>query len=514
MHEDSMASITIDRDFTVGKIDPRIYGSLIEHMERVVYGGIYEPGHPEADELGFRKDIIRLVRETGIPVIRYPGGNFVSGYNWEDGVGPLAERPRRLDLAWIAREPNEVGLNEFMHWAEAAGVECNLAVNLGLRGVEAARNLIEYCNFPRGSRWSDLRIAHGRAEPYRIKTWCLGNEMDGPWQIGAKSARDYGRIACETARVMRRVDPAIELVACGSSTARMASFPEWDATVLEHAYDEVDYLSLHTYFMNGGGDTASYLARAIEMDRQIESIVATCDYVRAKVRSTKTMNLSFDEWGIWSREERANRDGWTWRWEEANAVSEGMYSFEDALLAGSMLLSLIRHADRVKIACWAQLVNHLSLVSCVKGGPLWKQTVYYPFAHAARYGKGIALAPAISGERYDTADLSEVCFVDAAAVVAESGSELVLFAVNRDLHQPLPVELVLRGFGACRPVEHIVYESADLHAGNTHVHPERVVPHSSSGARLATGAIAEGKGMALTLPAASWNVVRLEAVDA
>ncbi len=508
------ARIVIDRDFTVGPIDDRIYGSLVEHMERVVYGGIYEPGHPCADARGFRTDVIGLVRELGVPIVRYPGGNFVSGYDWEDGVGPPSERPPRLDLAWIARESNEVGLNEFLYWAKEAGVECNLAVNLGLRRVDAARNLVEYCNFPRGSYWSDLRVAHGVVEPHGIKTWCLGNEMDGPWQIGAKSALDYGRLACEAARAMRRVDPGIELVACGSSTPRMRSFPDWDVTVLEQAYDEVDYLSLHTYFTNTGGDSRAYLARSLEMDRQIEAVVAACDLVRAKVRSRKRLSLSFDEWGIWSREERANRDSWSWRWKEANAVSEGMYSFEDALLAGSMLLSLIRHADRIKIACWAQLVNHLSLFSCAAGGPVWKQTVFYPFAHAARFGRGIALALSLSAPVYDAGELQGVPVLDAAAVLSKKEDEIVVFAVNRDLSRPLPVEIVRRGFAPFRAVEHILYESADLEAGNTREQPGRVVPSSRTGAELAATLDVEGDTVSLRLPAASWNVIRLRRSEA
>ncbi|MDR3191545.1 MAG: alpha-N-arabinofuranosidase, partial [Treponema sp.] len=239
--------LTLHKDFTTGQVDKRIYGSFIEHLGRAVYKGIYEPGHPEADELGFRKDVINLVRELNVPIIRYPGGNFVSGYNWEDGVGPLADRPVRQELAWKSREPNTIGTNEFVRWARRAGSEVMLAVNLGTRGPEAARNLVEYCNFPKGTRWSDLRRDHGYEEPHGIKLWCLGNEMDGPWQIGHRSAAEYGRVAAEAAKVMKWTDPSIELVACGSSNARMPSFGEWEATVLEHTYDYVDYCSLHIY---------------------------------------------------------------------------------------------------------------------------------------------------------------------------------------------------------------------------------------------------------------------------
>ena len=218
------AKITIDPNFRIGEVDPRLYGSFIEHLGRAVYGGIYEPEHPTADDMGFRQDVLDLVRELGVPIIRYPGGNFVSGYDWEDGVGPVEERPRRLDLAWKTVETNRVGTNEFAAWAKRAGAEPMIAVNLGTRGTDAARNLVEYCNHPGGSYWSDLRRSHGAEEPHAVGVWCLGNEMDGPWQIGHKTAAEYGRLAVETAKAMKWVDPSIELVACGSSKAAMPTF--------------------------------------------------------------------------------------------------------------------------------------------------------------------------------------------------------------------------------------------------------------------------------------------------
>lgn len=506
MAQTNAARLVLDKDFIVGEIDKRIYGSLIEHMERVVYGGIYEPGHPEADEKGFRKDVIQTVRDLQIPLIRYPGGNFLSGYNWEDGVGPVEQRPKRLDLAWTAVESNEVGLNEFMHWAELAGVENNLAVNLGTRGMDAARNLVEYCNTSGGTYWSDLRKSHGRKEPYKIKTWCLGNEMDGPWQIGHKTAVEYGRLAQETAKVMKWVDRSIELVACGSSTPAINTFPEWDATVLDHLYEHAEYISLHIYFHNKGNDYPNYLAKALEMDRQIKAVIATCDYIKAKKRSGKTMYLSFDEWGVWSQEERANRTAWKWSWDSPNEVSEGMYSFEDALLAGSMALTLINHADRVKIACWAQLVNHLSLFNTVKGGPLWKQTVFYPFLHASVFGRGTVLQSSISSPVYDSTEFTDVPYLDAAAVANPENDQLTIFAINRHLQEPLPMEAVLRGLGSYRPIEHIVYASEDPAAGNTENDPNRVVPYSKQDVKV------DGETVHVLLPKASWNVIRLQKI--
>ena len=278
------ARIVVDRDFRLGQVDPRLYGAFVEHLGRAVYGGIYEPGHPTADEMGFRGDVLEMVRELGVPFVRYPGGNFVSGYDWRDGVGPVAERPRRLDLAWTSTETNAVGTNEFAAWASRAGAEVNLAVNLGTGGIDEARNLVEYCNHPGGSYWSDLRRSHGVSEPHGVKTWCLGNEMDALWQLGHKTADEYGRLACQTAIAMKWVDPAIELVACGSSHGKMPTFPQWEATVLDHVYEYVDYLSLHTYARNLDDDLGAFLAQSLAMDEQIRTVIATCDFVKAKKR--------------------------------------------------------------------------------------------------------------------------------------------------------------------------------------------------------------------------------------
>ncbi|MDR2078642.1 MAG: alpha-N-arabinofuranosidase, partial [Treponema sp.] len=275
----------IHREFSIGDADKRIYGSFIEHLGRAVYGGIYEPDHGEADELGFRKDVIGLVRKLNVPIVRYPGGNFVSGYNWEDGVGPVEQRPVRQDLAWMTLEPNRIGTNEFVSWARRAGTEVMMAVNLGTRGPDAARNLVEYCNFPKGTAWSDLRRSHGYEAPHNIKLWCLGNEMDGPWQICHRNAGEYGRIAAEAAKVMKWTDPSIELVACGSSNARMPSFGDWESEVLDHVYDHVDYVSLHIYFGNRDNDTPNFLGKNLEMDSFIKTVTGICDLAKAKKRS-------------------------------------------------------------------------------------------------------------------------------------------------------------------------------------------------------------------------------------
>ncbi|MDX6228794.1 MAG: alpha-L-arabinofuranosidase, partial [Frankiales bacterium] len=382
-------SATLDPALVVAPVPPRIFGSFIEHMGRCVYDGIFEPGHPEADANGLRGDVLALTRELGVGVIRYPGGNFVSGYNWEDGVGPVADRPVRLDLAWRAIEPNTFGLNEFMEWLALAGAEPMMAVNLGTRGVAEAVNLLEYTNFPGGTHYSDLRIAHGRRDPYNVKLWCLGNEMDGPWQIGHKSADEYGRLAAETAKAMRMVDPSVQLVACGSSHQGMPTFGTWEVAVLEHAYEHIDYLSLHAYYKKQGDDTVGYLASADSMDSFIEGVVATCDHVAAKQRTSRKIKLSFDEWNVERRPfiPERDHDGWT----RAPRVAEDEYTVEDAVVVGNLLISLLRHSDRVDVACQAQLVNVIAPIRAESNGPAWRQTIFHPFALTARHAQGDVL---------------------------------------------------------------------------------------------------------------------------
>lgn len=491
----------VDKDFFVGEVDKRLFGSFLEHLGRAIYGGIYEPDHPQADERGFRRDVIRLVKDLKVPIVRYPGGNFVSGYNWEDGVGPVCERPRRLELAWRTIETNEVGVNEFVTWTSLVGAEPMMAVNLGTRGIDAARNLVEYCNHPQGTYWSDLRRKHGYESPHGIKTWCLGNEMDGPWQIGHKTAEEYGRLAQEAAKVMKWVDPSIELVACGSSSRRMPTFPEWERIVLEHTYREVDYISLHTYYGNPTGDTANFLACSLDMDQFIDSVVATCDYVKAKKRSKKTMYLSFDEWNVWfhSREQDSKLPPW----QIASPQLEDIYTMEDALVVGCMLITLLRHADRVKIACLAQLVNVIAPIMTQNGGPAWAQTIYYPFMHASVYGRGTVLRPILEGPRYDSKDYTDVPVVDAAVVANDEQNALTVFAVNRDQKEPVILECDLRQFRGYQVVEHIVLEHEDIKAPNTLENPDNVRPHSSGQAVL------KDNQLTAPLPRLSWNVIRL-----
>ncbi|WP_019640520.1 alpha-N-arabinofuranosidase [Paenibacillus fonticola] len=495
------ASMIVDKDFTIGQVDDRIYGSFIEHLGRAVYGGIYEPGHPTADGNGFRLDVLEAVRQLNVPIIRYPGGNFVSGYNWEDGVGPREERKRKLELAWWTTETNAIGTNEFADWAKLAGSEVMMAVNLGTRGVDAARNLVEYCNHPSGSYWSDLRVSHGYKEPHAFKTWCLGNEMDGPWQIGAKTAVEYGRLANETAKAMRWVDPGLELVACGSSGSSMNTFAEWEATVLDLCYDNVDFLSLHTYYNNNKGDTPNFLASSLDMDHFIDSVAAICDYIQAKKKSKKKIYLSMDEWNVWKTQGSSRAEQ---RWQVGPPEFEDVYNLEDALVVGCCLISLLKHADRVKMACLAQLVNVIAPISTENGGPLWLQTTYFPYLHASLYGRGTVLHPMISSPKYDAKDFTDVPYLEAVSVYNEELQEVTVFAVNRHLTEGLDLTVDLRSFGKISVLEHLVLENEDLKAANTKDNPHNVRPHSRG------NAIQDNGQIRALLAKASWNVIRLK----
>jgi alpha-L-arabinofuranosidase len=506
MHTELKATMKIDKEYRIAEVDPRLYGSFIEHLGRAVYGGIYEPGHQTADEKGFRQDVMALIRQIGVPIIRYPGGNFVSGYNWEDGIGPVDERPAKLELAWRVLEPNHFGTNEFMAWASSLGAEAMMAVNLGTRGIDAARNLVEYCNHPGGSYWSDLRITHGYQKPYGIKTWCLGNEMDGPWQIGAKTAAEYGRLANETAKAMKWVDPGLELVACGSSFRSMPSYVDWEATVLDLTYDNVDYLSLHTYYGNADDDTANYLARSLDMTAFIQEVTAVCDYIKAKKRSKKNLMLSFDEWNVWFH--TLETDKAITPWQVAPPQLEDVYTLEDALMVGSMLITLLKHADRVKIACLAQLVNVIAPIMTETGGDAWRQTIFYPYMHASLYGRGTVLHTFVHSPKYDSKDFTDVPYLDAVAVHNEEKNEITFFTINKSLDQDLVFTCELSGFENYRVVEHIVLEHEDRKAVNEVNCTDRVTPHARGNAE-----VQGGRQLVGTLSKLSWHVIRLAQIS-
>ena len=493
------AHIKIDLENKISIIDERIYSSFIEHMGRAVYTGIYEPTHPTANNHGFRQDVIDLIEPLHVPLIRYPGGNFLSGYFWEDGIGKKETRPVRPELAWFAIEPNQVGTDDFMKFCASAGVSPMLGVNLGTRGPQDAANMLEYCNFPGGTYYSELRKANGNAEPYNVKTWCLGNEMDGPWQICAKTAEEYGRTACETAKMMKWLDPTIELVVCGSSYKSMPTFGEWERTVLRHCYPYVDYISLHQYYENKEGSLPNFLAKSVEMDGFIDEVATICQEAKQLHAGKHDVYLSFDEWNVWyhAQQERKEPPKWT----VARPIEEESFDFIDALLVGTMLNTIINHTDTVKIACLAQLVNVIAPIMTEPGGRAWVQTIYYPFFYASRYGRGTALRVQADSPSYSCNVSDAVPYLDCAAVLSENGQEITLFAVNRSETDALETTLILPDTAVL--TEWLSLSGFSPDAVNT-ADCSSVLPEKKSCAPVERGSLR------LSIPALSWNMLRFE----
>ncbi len=491
------SGISFCKDYRIGQVDNRLFGSFIEHLGRAVYGGIYEPGHPLADEDGFRQDVLDLIRQLNVPVVRYPGGNFVSGYRWEDGVGPVNERPRRLELAWGTTEPNSFGTNEFVKWCKKAGAAPMMAVNLGTRGPEEARNLVEYCNHPKGTYWSDLRRSHGYDEPHDIKLWCLGNEMDGNWQMGHKNAAEYGRTAEEAAKLMKWTDPSIQLVLCGSSNSHMRTFGDYEVAALESCYDNADFISLHQYFSGADGNTPNFLARSMELENYIETVIHICDYVKGKRHSRHTVNLSLDEWNVWYHSNGAKFEKWC----EAPHILEDVYNFEDSLVVGLMLITMLRHADRVKIGCMAQLVNVIAPIMTENNGAAWPQTIYWPFLHASKYGRGQVLNGIFTTTRHDTKDFADVGDTDAVGVLNEEDETLTVFVVNRDMEESNLFSVAVNNLEGYVPIEHIELANFGLHTVNTAAsQPVKPVSHLLDRKAEST----------FMLKPLSWNVLRFK----
>jgi alpha-L-arabinofuranosidase len=471
------ARIFVDTRRTIAPLDRNLFGSFLEHLGRAIYGGIYDPGSPLSDANGFRRDVLQEIRDLGVPIIRYPGGNFVSGYNWLDGVGPKTNRPRTLDKAWDTLESNQFGTNEFLEWCKAANTKALMGLNLGTGTAEEAAALVEYCNIDKGTRWSDLRRQHGFAETWNVKHWCLGNEMDGPWQIGHMTAAEYGLKAADAARQMRYVDSSLKLIACGSSGPFMPTYLEWDREVLEQCYEYVDGLSLHRYFGNNerdtGNSTPKYLAMNLSMERQISETLAVCDYVRGRKRSDKQLWLSFDEWNVWYR--KTTGDAVDGHRQEAPHLLEEIYNLEDALFVGGLLNSLLRHADRVKIACLAQLINVIAPIMTNEKG-LFQQTIYYPYSWALKFAHGAVLNLMVESSSYEVSGLGSAGYVDVAGSLDREGGKLALFVLNRDLEKSRDVEVVWEDAAPARAVSGSVLTGDDLKAENSFDAPNNVAP--------------------------------------
>ncbi|GAA3908560.1 alpha-N-arabinofuranosidase [Microbacterium invictum] len=503
------ASARIDPRNEIADIDRRVFGGFVEHLGRHIYDGIHEPAHETADADGFRTDVIELVKELGVSTIRYPGGNFVSGYRWEDGIGPADRRPRRLDLAWHSTETNEVGLHEFQNWLDKVGSDLMLAVNLGTRGTQEALDLLEYANTTADTDWTRQRAVNGRDEPFGVKMWCLGNEMDGWWQLGHRNAGDYGALASRTAKAMRMLDPGVELVVCGSSGSGMPTFGAWERTVLEHTFDDVEFISCHSYYQEQGSDAQEFLASGVDMARFIESVVAIADAVAATKKSDKRIMISFDEWNVWYlHNEDGTQSGEELKdkgWPVAPRLLEDQYHALDAVVFGDLLITLLQHADRVRSASLAQLVNVIAPIMTEPGGPAWKQTTFFPFSLTSRLAGERAVRVPVDCGTFTSSRFGEVAAVNAVATLDDDG--LSLFVVNRSTVDAADLRLdlsqVAGAFGRDLTVveSHLLHDD-DLYAANTLEDPERV------GVRPA-GATAVDGTLTLTLPAVSWAAVRL-----
>jgi alpha-N-arabinofuranosidase len=512
----SVTRVVIDSGRQIAPIDRHLFGCFLEHLGRAIYEGIYDPKSRFADSNGFRTDVMKEVHELGVPIVRYPGGNFVSGYHWLDGVGPKKDRPTVLDRAWNTLETNQFGTNEFTAWARQVGTEPLFGLNFGTASAEDAAALVEYCNVAKGTKWSDLRRSHGYEQPHNVKYWCVGNEMDGPWQIGHMPAREYGIKATDAARQMRGLDPSIKLIACGSSGPFMPTYIEWDRTVLEECYDEVDGISLHRYWGNSeetGFDSSKYLAMNLAMDRQIEEIAAVCDTVRAQRRSSKQLFLSFDEWNVWYRARTGDAvDG---HMKAAPHLLEEQYNLEDALLVGGLANSLIRHSDRVKVACLAQLVNVIAPIMTNEDGIL-HQSIYYPYSWALKYAHGRALSLDPEGPSYRVDSLGrpiesfgvaapgfgDVLYLDVIATLDEDKHSATLLILNRDLERAQDLEINWHDLTPTRVMAFQTITGSDLKAINTFADPMRVVPQTLENPKA-------GSRMSLQLPPKSYSVLSL-----
>lgn len=504
----------------VADVPPRLFGSFVEHVGRCVYGGIYDPGHPTADDQGFRGDVLDLVRELGVTCVRYPGGNFVSNYDWEDGTGPRELRPVRRDLAWHCTETNEMGIDDFYRWSRRAGTEIMLAVNMGTRGLKAALEELEYVNGAPGTELADRRVANGIPEPMGIRMWCIGNEMDGPWQVGHMTPEEYALAVDKVAHAMKLAESGLELVACGSSSAHTPTFGTWERTVLTRAYDNLDFVSCHAYYYErGAASLQDYLASAEDMTGFIATVAACADEAKAAHHGDRDIALSFDEWGVWYSDVW-NRQEAEWKaaasqglhpepWPKAPHLLEDIYSAADAVVEGSLMITLLRHCDRVRSASRAQLVNVIAPIMAEEHGPAWRQTVFYPFAEAARHARGTAYAPAVDAPTVRTEAFGEVPAVDAVVTWDEEERAGLLLAVNRDAVDAHALAVDLAGLPGLDPaglrIEHaMMLHDDDPHRRNTAEQPDAVVP---TGLKVGLNA----GTLTFSLPAVAWSAVRFRA---
>ncbi|MCI1664075.1 alpha-N-arabinofuranosidase [Bifidobacterium crudilactis] len=508
----------------VADIPSRLFGSFIEHMGRGVYGGIYEKDHPTADTWGFRHDVIDMVKELGVTCIRYPGGNFVSNYDWKDGIGPRDQRPVRRDLAWHSTESNEVGIDDFHRWSRMTGTEIMLATNLGTKGIQECLDELEYVNGAPGTAWADLRVRNGIPESMDISMWCLGNEMDGPWQVGHMDAQEYAATVAKVSHAMKLAESGLQLVACGSSSAHMPSFGHWERTVLEKAYEHLDFISCHAYYYDrGAASFQDFLLSSADMTHFITTVAEISSSVKARRHTNHEVALSFDEWGIWYSDEW-NRQEQRWieeaaaglhhdPWPQAPHLLEDRYTAADAVVEGSLMITLLKHCKQVRSASRAQLVNVIAPIMAETKGPAWRQSVFYPFAAAANFARGVAYAPIIEGPRLSTQHFGEVQAIDSVITWDERRKQGLVLIVNRDEQRPHTVTVDCSSMPGMTGSRMIIDSAQMLHEDdplkcNSPEEPNAVVPRHVTPRSSTDGSVT------LDMPEISWAAIRFHGSQA
>ena len=501
MSQDSTGRITIDTKRVISEISPLLFSGFAEHMGRRIYEGIYDHASPHADENGLRKDVLAALRELNYRSMRYPGGNFVSGYRWEDGIGPSEQRPRRRDLAWQSIETNQFGTDEFLQFCREIGTAPMLAVNLGTGGIQDAANLVEYCNASTGSNYADMRAANGHTDPYGVKYWCLGNEMDGPWQIGHLDAVEYGKKAREAAKLMRLHDDSIELVLCGSSSSLMHTYPEWDRIGLELCWEQVQYHSMHYYASNAENDTQSFLALSAAFEDYVDTVAGVLRYVKAKTRSKHDVYLSWDEWNVWYKtHERSDKRG---DWQEAPHLIEEIYNLEDALVVAQWLNVFLRKADVLKIACIAQIVNVIAPIMTTRNAML-KQSIYYPLMHFSQMASGNSLDLLVESPRYETKQFGDMPLLDVSSAHDEAAHTNTIFIVNRSLTESMPIEINWQDVKPNRITSAHQLSGTDPKAHNSWDNPNQVTAQAIHAPKIIDG-VAQ-----MSLPPLSFTALGVE----
>jgi alpha-L-arabinofuranosidase len=489
------AKVFIDSERTIAPISPLLFGGFAEHMGRCIYEGIYDPETIHADGHGFRKDVLAALRDQAYTTIRYPGGNFLSGYNWLDGIGPKSQRPRKRELAWQSIESNQFGTNEFMDFCKAIGAEPMLGVNMGTGSIQSASDLVEYCNVPGGTYWSDLRASHGYSEPHNVRYWCVGNEMDGPWQIGHLDAVSYGNKALEAAKMMKWQDPSIKTVLCGSSSDKMSTYPEWDRTALEIAWEHINFHSMHYYAGNRENDTASYLASAAVFEQFVDTLEGTLRYVKAKTRSKHDVFLSWDEWQVWYKGDPVEGS-----WTEAPHLAEEIYNLEDALVVAQWLNVFLRKSQILKIACVAQIVNVISWLHTCRD-QLLKQPSYHVFKLVSNHARGNALDVNVRAPMLETKLYDLVPALDVSASFDPEHQQGAIFLVNRSQLDAVTTDIIWQNQSHVTIKECWQLAGQDPKVTNSWDEPNRLA------ARVIPVPAVDGDQATVTLPPLSFTVL-------